>query len=69
MPLTRYLDIAEPVYQHMPGWKGHDLTSIRSWQDLPATARQYVERIELLLETPVRMISVGPHRDALIHRS
>ena len=69
MPLTRYLEKAEPVFEHLPGWRGHDLTGVRSWQDLPAAARRYVERVEALLETPIDMISVGPHRDALIHRS
>jgi adenylosuccinate synthase len=69
MPLTRYLEKAEPVFEHLPGWRGHDLTGARSWQDLPAAARRYVERVEALLETPIDMISVGPHRDALIYRN
>jgi len=69
MPLTRYVDKAEPVYEHLPGWKGQDLTGARRWQDLPAAAQAYVEYVEAQLETPVRMISVGPHRDALIYRT
>jgi len=69
MPLTRHLDKAEPVFEQFPGWQGQDLTQVRRWEDLPDAARHYVEQIEALVETRVQMISVGPHRDALIYRN
>ncbi len=69
MPLTRCLYKAEPLFEHVPGWQGQDLTGARHWRDLPVAAQQYVERIERLLEKPIDMISVGPHRDALIYRN
>jgi adenylosuccinate synthase len=54
-----------PVLETMPGWSA-DLTKIRRRADLPATARKYIERIESLLELPVRTISVGPDREQTI---
>ncbi len=68
LPLTRYLEKAEPVLEQRPGWQGQDLTGARSWQDLPDAAKGYVDFIEALIDVPVQMISVGPHRDALIYR-
>jgi adenylosuccinate synthase len=49
----------------LPGWSA-DLTAVRRRADLPAAARRYVERIEQLLELPVRTISVGPDREQTI---
>jgi adenylosuccinate synthase len=68
LPLTRYLEKAEPVFDRLLGWPGQDLTHARRWQDLPDAARRYVDYIEDLVDVPVQMISVGPHRDALIYR-
>ncbi len=66
-PLTRLQATAEPVYESHAGWTA-DITGVRRWQDLPDNAQRYVERVESLIETPIGLISVGPHRDALIHR-
>jgi len=57
----------EAIYEELEGWEG-DLTSIRSWDDLPHEAREYVSRIESLVNTPVKMISVGPERSQVIQR-
>ena len=51
----------QPVYETMPGWQ-EDITKARSWNDLPEACKKYIERIEKLLEVPVRIISVGPDR-------
>jgi adenylosuccinate synthase len=59
---------AEPVYERLPGWDA-DLSAARRWEDLPAAARRYVERIEALVDVPVELISVGAGRDATIARS
>lgn len=58
---------AEPVYETLPGWR-EDLAAVRRYDDLPANARRYVERIEALLDVPVDLISVGPGRDETILR-
>mmetsp|Transcript_17395 Transcript_17395/g.35505 ORF Transcript_17395/g.35505 Transcript_17395/m.35505 type:complete len:200 (-) Transcript_17395:86-685(-) len=59
------LEEAEVVYETVPGWMS-DISGIREYEALPANAKLYIERIEDLLDIPVRWIGVGPGRDALI---
>ena len=59
------LGLYEPVYTDLPGWSG-DVSRVRSWTDLPAAARSYLERLSALAGVPVRLVSVGPERDQLI---
>ncbi|WP_182346550.1 adenylosuccinate synthase [Tomitella gaofuii] len=58
---------AVPVYEELPGWF-EDITHVRSFEELPANARRYVERIEELAGAPVSCIGVGPGRDETIVR-
>ncbi|MEA3546447.1 MAG: adenylosuccinate synthase [Thermodesulfobacteriota bacterium] len=51
----------KPVYEEIPGWQ-EDISGVRSVDDLPTAARDYVKRIEDLTETPASMLSVGPDR-------
>ncbi len=55
------LDACEPVYIDMPGWK-ESTTGVQRLEDLPAAARDYLKRIEALVETPIDIISTGPDR-------
>ncbi|MFN2227527.1 MAG: adenylosuccinate synthase [Anaerolineae bacterium] len=57
----------QPVYEVLPGW-GTDITTARTFGDLPLQARAYVQRIEDLLGIPVSCISVGPGREQTIRR-
>jgi adenylosuccinate synthase len=57
----------KPVYEELEGWD-EDLTSIRSWEDLPGPARRYLTRIEEAAGIPIRIISVGPERNQVIIR-
>jgi adenylosuccinate synthase len=68
MPMTQ-TDVhhALPVYEELPGWF-EDLSACRTFDDLPANARAYVERIEELTGAPVSAIGVGPGRDQTITR-
>jgi adenylosuccinate synthase len=61
------LDEVEPVYDEMPGWR-EDITEVRSFDQLPANAQSYLERIEQELGIPVRLLGVGPDRDATLAR-
>jgi adenylosuccinate synthase len=50
-----------PVYETMPGWR-ETTAGLTNWEQLPATARRYLERIESLTGTPIDMVSTGPDR-------
>ena len=54
-----------PIYEELSGWP-EQLTDIRSLDALPANTRGYVERIEQLVNVPVKMISVGAGREETI---
>lgn len=57
----------EPVYQELPGWKT-TLSGITSEDQLPKAFIDYIHFLEEQLETPVRIISVGPDREQTIIR-
>jgi adenylosuccinate synthase len=57
----------EPVYEDLPGWPDSTV-GVRRFEDLPANARRYLERIESLCEVSVDMISTGPDRADTIVR-
>ncbi len=61
------LRLAQPVYETLPGWQ-EDITGLRTWDELPANAVNYVERISQLVECPVEIVSVGPDREQTIFR-
>ncbi len=66
MPMTQTdFHHAKPVYTELPGWK-QDISTARSFDELPAAAREYVRTVERLAGTPVSAIGVGPGRDATI---
>jgi adenylosuccinate synthase len=68
MPMTQTgVHHAVPVYEEMPGW-WEDLSDCRSFEDLPANARAYIERIEELSGARVSAVGVGPGRDQTIVR-
>ena len=59
------LEQVTPIYEELPGWT-EPLTDMRSLDALPRNARQYVERLETLVNVPVKMISVGAGREETI---
>jgi adenylosuccinate synthase len=59
------LSRCEPVYEEFPGWT-RSTVGIRKLEDLPAKARAYLDRLEVLAETPVDLISTGAERDDII---
>ncbi|TWF94756.1 adenylosuccinate synthase [Saccharopolyspora dendranthemae] len=68
MPMTQTgVHHAVPVYEEMPGW-WEDLSDCRTFEDLPANARAYIERIEELSGARVSAVGVGPGRDQTIVR-
>lgn len=66
-PLNAILEEAEPRYVEMPGWD-EDITGVRAFDKLPENAQNYVLEIEAAIQCPIRYVSVGPEREALIVR-
>ena len=66
-PTPADLDRARPIFETLPGWKC-DISAVRCFDDLPSCTRAYVDEIARRIGLPIRLISVGPERDALIDR-
>jgi len=68
MPMTQTgVHHAVPVYEELPGW-GEDISGARSFEDLPANCRAYVQRLEELSGARISAIGVGPGRDQTVVR-
>lgn len=57
----------EPVFEEHPGWS-EEIDQVTSYEDLPETARSYVERLEQILGVPIAVVSVGPDRKQTLFR-
>jgi adenylosuccinate synthase len=58
-------DDLEPVYEELPGWS-ESTFGIKSLDELPVNARNYIRFIEEKIEAPVDIISTGPDREETI---
>ena len=56
---------AKPIYEMYPGWS-EDITGVRTFADLPATAQSYVRALEAMSGARISAIGVGPGRDAIV---
>ena len=61
------LERCEPIYEEHAGWEG-PIAEARSWNELPSSARRYLERVEELVGVPIRRVSVGQDRDQILER-
>ena len=57
----------EPVYKELPGWKT-DMTKFTSEDEFPQAFKDYISFLEAELETPIKIISIGPDREQTIVR-
>lgn len=55
----------KPIFITMPGWK-EDITNVRSIDELPVNARNYLRKIEQLTGVEIGIFSVGPAREQTI---
>lgn len=53
---------ATPIYKELPGWS-EDITNVKSMEDLPQNALNYLKEIEALCDVKVSIFSVGPDRN------
>ncbi|HJB62129.1 MAG TPA: adenylosuccinate synthetase, partial [Candidatus Microbacterium pullistercoris] len=58
---------ATPIYENFPGWSD-DITSARTFDDLPKNAQDYILALEKMSGTRISVIGVGPGRDEVIVR-
>ncbi|GAA2299705.1 adenylosuccinate synthase [Glycomyces scopariae] len=68
MPMTQ-TDVhhAKPVYEYHDGWF-EDISHCRKFDELPAAAQSYIERLEELCGARVSVVGVGPGREENIIR-
>ncbi|KAK9869309.1 hypothetical protein WA026_003060 [Henosepilachna vigintioctopunctata] len=59
------LDKVEVEYLTMPGWQTCT-ENIRNFKELPENAKNYILKIEEILDIPVRWIGVGKGRESII---
>jgi adenylosuccinate synthase len=64
---TKQLARCKPIYEEVPGWT-EDITHAQNFEDLPANARAYVDRLEELMSVEITGVSVGPGRDQTIYK-
>jgi adenylosuccinate synthase len=57
----------EPQYIEMDGWNG-EISSVRKYDELPPTLKNFVSYIEKETNIPVTLVSVGPDRKESIFR-
>jgi adenylosuccinate synthase len=58
-------EVIEPIYEEVPGWT-ESTVGLKSLEELPANAQNYIKRLEALIEAPIDIISTGPDRNETI---
>lgn len=66
-PFPVLLNQAKPVIEYLEGWKC-DISGVRTWEDLPQAAKDYVLYLEEQIGCHIGYVSVGPERDSIIYR-
>jgi adenylosuccinate synthase len=56
---------ATPIYETLPGWK-EPTSAARTYGELPARARSYLERLQELTGVRIAYVSVGTKREQII---
>lgn len=62
-----FLGKVKPIYKIMKGWQ-ESTKSITKYEDLPKNAKIYIKEIEKQTGVPIKYISTGAARDAMITR-
>ncbi len=61
----KVLSDCKPVYETLPGWS-EDISGAKKMNELPANVKNYLNRIEELIKTPIDLVSVGAERTQTI---
>ncbi|MBU4298455.1 adenylosuccinate synthase [Patescibacteria group bacterium] len=55
----------QPIYLELPGWKEFS-KDCKRFSDLPKETQRYLNKIEELVEVPIKLISFGPERKKML---
>jgi len=64
-PEITILEQCTPVYESHPGWK-QNTSGITDYNNLPENAKLYLDRVIELSKVSIKIVSVGPGREATI---
>jgi len=64
-PEIKILEQCTPVYESHPGWK-QKTSDIVKYENLPENAKKYLDRVSELANVSIKIVSVGPGREATI---
>ena len=67
LPFSIESEYVTPEYTELDGWK-EDLTQLTSEDQFPKAFNEYITFLEKELETPIKIVSVGPDRKQTIFR-
>lgn len=67
-PVPARLGRAKPVFTTLPGWET-DIRGITDYDALPENAKAYVDFLEQQIEAPITLVSTGPKRSEMTHRT
>ncbi len=62
------LEGVKPIYQELQGWHT-DLTKMTNEEEFPQQFKDYIKFLEEFLETPIKIVSIGPDRNQTIERN
>ncbi len=62
-----FLTKIKPIYKKIKGWESKT-RGITKYRDLPVLAKKYIEELEKQIGAPIKYISTGPERAAIIIR-
>lgn len=55
------LDECQPIYEVLEGWQ-QPTSAITQYQQLPAKAKAFINRLQEVSQTPISILSIGPDR-------
>lgn len=58
----------KPIYEVLDGWKEEEIENVKTFDELPENAKKYISKIEELTGVKVKLVSIGPNRNATILR-
>ena len=64
-PLNPGLEKVKPFYIEQEGWN-QDISQVTDFHELPKQAKKYIKTIQDLVKIPIKYISTGPERNAII---